>query len=447
MLNLWPITFFIFQGGKDHMKKNLRIVSVAAVSTVSAAPITSVTHLGNVTLPASGSTINVKPNISLNTKAGSVSVTISVSFSATVDGTTANANFGVNASNPSKIQLFKGSQEITDLNQVTEANAGEVYKVSMTNVGLNFGSQNANKKITLNFGSNWVAHTDSDTMTHSIEVQLDKNGVINLYQVAMDVTAKDFANPAVVTWHNGTTGAAVNSANIQLYAGADDGKMNISQVLNAVPVNQTKGNAYYAAQLGSDQSNISYSNNLKDVLKAAGVEVDAQGGFGAPSSFTFNLTATSNKNNATASLPVTVTVPNGKVTTVPSQTKTIMHNAYFYDKNAKRVGTDKVTRYNSVTVSMNKTKFSNGIEYYEVIENGKATGKFINADNIDGTKRTLKHNAYVYKTSKKRANKVTLKKGTEVTTYGGAYTFKNGKQYYKIGNDTEKTYVKVANFN
>ena len=360
------------------MKKNLRIVSVAvaasAVSTVSAAPITSVTHLGNVTLPASGSTVNVKPNISLNTKAGSVSAAISVSFSATVDGTTANANFGVNASNPLKIQLFKGSQEITDLNQVTEANAGEVYKVSMTNVGLNLGSENANKKITLNFGSNWVAHTDSDTMTHSIEVQLDKNGVINLYQVAMDVTAKVFANPAVVTWHNGTIGAAVNSANIQLYAGADDGKMNISQVLSTVPVNQTKGNAYYAAQLGSDQSNISYSNNLKDVLKAAGVEVDAQGGFVAPSSFTFNLTATSNRNNATASLPVTVTVPNAKVTTVPSVSKTIMHNAY------------------------------------------------------------------VYKTSKKRANKVTLKKGTEVTTYGGAYTF-------KIGNDTEKTYVKVANFN
>ena len=435
------------------MKKNLRIVSVAAaallavapvaasaVSTVSAAPITSVTHLGNVTLPASGSTVNVKPNISLNTKAGSVSAAISVSFSAT-----ANANFGVNASNPSKIQLFKGSQEITDLNQVTEANAGEVYKVSMTNVGLNFGSQNANKKITLNFGSNWVAHTDSDTMTHSIEVKLDKNGVINLYQVAMDVTAKDFANPAVVTWHNGTTGAAVNSANIQLYAGADDGKMNISQVINAVPVNQTKGNAYYAAQLGSDQSNISYSNNLKDALKAAGIEVDAQGGFVAPSSFTFNLTATSNKNNATASLPVTVTVPNAKVTTVPSVSKTIMHNAYFYDKNAKRVGTDKLTRYNSVTVSPTTTIDSKA--HYEVVENGKLSGKFINADNIDGTKRILRHSAYVYKTSKKRANKVTLKKGTEVTTYGSAYTFKNGKQYYKIGNDTEKTYVKVANFN
>ena len=123
-----------------------------------------------------------------------------------------------------------------------------------------------------------------------------------------------------------------------------------------------------------------------------------------------------------------------------------MHNAYYYDKDAKRVGTDKLTRYNSVSVAMSTTTIG-GKAYYEVIENGKATGKFINADNIDGTKRTLKHNAYVYKSSKKRANKVTLKKGTEVTTYGGAYTFKNGKQYYKIGNDTEKTYVLVANFN
>ncbi|EGF35669.1 surface layer protein, partial [Lactobacillus helveticus MTCC 5463] len=94
----------------------------------------------------------------------------------------------------------------------------------------------------------------------------------------------------------------------------------------------------------------------------------------------------------------------------------------------------------------NTTKLANGISYYEVIENGKATGKYINADNIDGTKRTLKHNAYVYKTSKKRANKVVLKKGTEVTTYGSPYTFKNGKKYYKIGADTKKTYVRVENF-
>ena len=112
-------------------------------------------------------------------------------------------------------------------------------------------------------------------------------------------------------------------------------------------------------------------------------------------------------NEFVKSSDLTATKPD---TTVLSQPKTIMHNAYYYDKDAKRVGTDKLTRYNSVNVAMSTTTIK-GKAYYEVIENGKATGKFINADNIDGTKRTLKHNAYVYKTSKKRANKVVLKKG------------------------------------
>ena len=147
-------------------------------------------------------------------------------------------------------------------------------------------------------------------------------------------------------------------------------------------------------------------------------------------------------NEFVKSSDLTATKPD---TTVASQSKTIMHNAYYYDKDAKRVGTDKLTRYNSVTVAMSTTKIGDKT-YYEVVENGKLSGKFINADNIDGTKRTLKHNAYVYKTSKKRANKVVLKKGDTVVTYSGTYTFKNGKQYYKINNNTEKTYVKASNF-
>ena len=115
-------------------------------------------------------------------------------------------------------------------------------------------------------------------------------------------------------------------------------------------------------------------------------------------------------NEFVKSSDLTATAPN---TTVESTSKTVMHNAYYYGK-----------------------------AYYEVVENGKLSGKYINADNIDGTKRTLKHNAYVYASSKKRANK----KGDTVTTYGASYTFKNGKQYYKIGNDTAKTYVKASNF-
>lgn len=450
------------------MKKNLRIVSVAAaallavapvaasaVSTVNADPVQSATNIGPVKPLPDNAKVNITPNVTLTTSNASASVdtALSASFTATVDGTTATSTFSVDAKDPSSVKMWaadgKGSDPnnpIKSLKDITSANAGTLYKVQLTNVSLNFGDKNGNKDVTLVLPDENGNHFDNNKNT--IKVHLDRNGVAKLGYVVFGVYAKDFANPQVVTWFNVTTGAPVTSANIQLYAGSDAGKMNVAQVINAVSPLENKGNGYVAKQNGNTINFDTKTNtdNLKNALKAMNVDVDPQGWFVAPKSFTFNLTATSNINNATATLPVTVNVPNGKDTTVPSQSKTIMHNAYYYDKDAKRVGTDKLTRYNSVTVAMNTTTI-NGKAYYEVIENGKATGKFINADNIDGTKRTLKHNAYVYKSSKKRANKVTLKKGTEVTTYGGAYTFKNGKQYYKIGNDTEKTYVKVANFN
>lgn len=442
------------------MKKNLRIVSVAAaallavapvaaagVSSVSADAVQSATQLGTVPALSNGDTVNVKPNVSLNTSAyEGVKANISVSFSATVNGTTAVSNFKPGAS---EISLWKEEKDkvtqVTDLQQVTSSNAGATYQVKMTNVGLNFGSQNANKKITLTFPEgDGFKLASNNSFTNSRTIQLDKNGTVTLNEVVLHVTAKDFANPAVVNWYNTATNSVVSTGNIELFAGSDAGKMNVAQVTSAALKKYHASN--YGTAANQESSTISYSNNLKDALKAMNVDVDAQGWFTAPKSFTFNMTATANNNDASRTLAVTVNVPNGKDTTVPSQSKTIMHNAYYYDKDAKRVGTDKVTRYNTVTVAMNTTKLANGISYYEVIENGKATGKFINADNIDGTKRTLKHNAYVYRSSKKRANKVVLKKGETVTTYGGSYTFKNGKQYYKIGNNTEKTYVKASNF-
>ena len=224
---------------------------------------------------------------------------------------------------------------------------------------------------------------------------------------------------------------------------AQNGKLNVSTLHDSLK------KQYQAVQVQDGKfNNVNLTTTVDDIkaeLEKAGIKVNAAGDFEAPDTFTVTLNAKSDFNGKTASLPVVVTVPNGKSTVVPSVSKTVMHNAYFYDKNAKRVGTDKLTRYNTVTVATSTT-IINGNAYYEVIENGKATGKYINTDNIDGTKRTLKHNAYVYKTSKKRANKVVLKKGTEVTTYGGSYKFKNGQRYYKIGANTEKTYVKVANF-
>ena len=122
------------------------------------------------------------------------------------------------------------------------------------------------------------------------------------------------------------------------------------------------------------------------------------------------------------------------------ETKKIMHNAYIYDKDHKRVGTKTLAAYSTVDVFGKATKLADGSLVYKIGDN-----QYVMADNIDGTSRTLSHNAYVYKTSKKRANRKVLKAGSQVTTFGSPYTFKNGKAYYRVGGPA-KQYVKVANF-
>ena len=120
--------------------------------------------------------------------------------------------------------------------------------------------------------------------------------------------------------------------------------------------------------------------------------------------------------------------------------KKVMHNAFIYDKDHKRVGTKTLAAYSNVNVYGAATKLADGSLVYQIGDN-----EYVMADNIDGTVRTLTHNAYVYKTSTKRADRRVLRKGAKVTTYGAPYTFKNGKAYYRIGGPA-KQYVKVANF-
>ncbi|TSO26304.1 SLAP domain-containing protein [Lactobacillus sp. LL6] len=121
-----------------------------------------------------------------------------------------------------------------------------------------------------------------------------------------------------------------------------------------------------------------------------------------------------------------------------SITKTTMHNSAVYDKNGKNTG-KTYSSYQKITVDPDTVEI-NGSQYY------KLTGKnqYIKATNIDGVKRTVEHNAYVYATSTRRANSKLVKKGTTIVTYGGSYKFKNGKRYYRVGGPA-KQYVKVAN--
>ena len=469
------------------MKKNLRIVSVAAaallavapvaasaVSTVSAADATTTTTATTTNKPTidltgagavtnAADTVTVTPNFTLTAavakdKKVTASATLQGTITASLNGTSVTANV-IDAAKDVTLKSNTGYTTIYKYDSTTKTTennlgkwneatndvyvkAGNDYQVELTGVGFSFGSANANKELSLKLPSNV---TVTGAAVNGDKLKVDQYGnVTNLTFTVKGIKAYDATNTSAVQFYNTNSGLIESKAASYMDLANNNGNLNVNTLLDGLK------KQYKAVQLQNGElKDVNVTTTAADLtaeLEKAGIKVNAAGDFEAPASFTATLTAKSTVNGKVATLPVTVTVPNGKVTTVPSQTKTIMHNAYYYDKDAKRVVTDKVTRYNTVTVAMNTTKLANGISYYEVIENGKATGKFINADNIDGTKRTLKHNAYVYKSSKKRANKVVLKKGTEVTTYGGSYTFKNGKQYYKIGNNTDKTYVKVANF-
>ena len=460
------------------MKKNLRIVSAAAAALLAVAPVaasavsvnaadssavTTATNTAatnnNVSLNLNGAgdtannaanTVNVSSNFSLNASVKdtnnnvTANATLGGELTATLNGTTVSASLADAAqdvtvsSTDGKTNFYSFNKDTKKLeNKLNDVVAGTDYKLTLTNMGFSFGSSMKNKTVTVKVGKDATLNGK----TGDVQVTLDQYGNATGLTYTQTLHAYNQSVTNAVYFINVNSGTTETKGTWMTLA--NNGKLNVSSVLDSL----TK--QYTAVQYSNKAfKKVDITTTPADVtaeLKKAGVDVDASGNFTAPDTFTVTLNAKSDVNGKAASLPVVVTVPNGKVTTVPSQSKTIMHNAYFYDKNAKRVGTDKVTRYNSVTVAMSTTKIGDKT-YYEVVENGKATGKFINADNIDGTKRTLKHNAYVYKSSKKRANKVVLKKGTEVTTYGGTYTFKNGKQYYKIGNNTDKTYVKASNF-
>ena len=444
------------------MKKNLRIVSAAAaallaVAPVAAAGVSSVSAATTVNINgATSSTVAQNTDVNLATNFTAIAFVagqngtqdtngvVSGSVTATYNGQSYTGN--LTDGNAKDTTVYSASDKKAVDVSSKDFVAGQYYAV-IKDVSFNFGSQNAGKKLTVSLKGGLLTTTDKDAKAaESVTVTLDKNGVANFAEVQTPnfKAVNPFSN-ATVAWYNNN--AVATSANVTVNAGSNN-LVNVNQIVAAL-------NNYKPFELSrGDNGNVTSTSltspitaeEVTNQLKKQNITVDGAGYFTAPTSLSLSFTATANNSNASAALPVTVSIPNGKVTTVPSQRKTIMHNAYYYKEDGTtRANNDKAKRYESVNVAMSTKKIGNK-DFYEVIKDGKATGMYINADNIDGTKRTLKHNAYVYKTSKKRANKVVLKKGDTVVTYGGTYTFKNGKQYYKINNNTEKTYVKASNF-
>lgn len=122
-------------------------------------------------------------------------------------------------------------------------------------------------------------------------------------------------------------------------------------------------------------------------------------------------------------------------------TKRLMRNSYSYDASGKKLSTAKLTAGSYLKVYGSAVTIGNS-KYYKY-----GTNKYVKAGNIDGTSRTLTHNAYVYTVKGARNwNEAKRLKGTAVVTYGSRVKL-SGKYYYMVGFSGQTAlYIKAGNF-
>lgn len=204
----------------------------------------------------------------------------------------------------------------------------------------------------------------------------------------------------------------------------------------------TDDGAHNTLEITADFAEKSSSSSSGSSTTTPSTNVNTDNSSTTTSSSSDNSSTTSSSANTSSSSSST-TSTNTEEKLGKKHSMTVMYNAYVYNKDHERVGTKTIKAFSKINIYGKKTTLNDGEPAYQI---GK--GEYIVANNVTGVKRTLKHNAFIYSTSKKRANRKVLKKGAKITTYGGKVTFKNGKQYYRIEGATKnsKMYVKVANF-
>ena len=179
---------------------------------------------------------------------------------------------------------------------------------------------------------------------------------------------------------------------------------------------------------------IYYSLGNNAYIKAANVV----GGANASSS---SKTTNSTKKSTTSKTTSTKKTSTKKDSDMDAIKVKLIHNAYVYDQNGKRIkkynGKTKLTK--GTTVNTYGTDTINGKDYYQLNAAGTA---FVKASNVDSTSSvtiTMKKNAYIYD-GNGDTEKKTVKKGKKVKATEARYI--GTKLYYKIGDDQ---FVKAAN--
>lgn len=467
------------------MKKNLKIVSLAAAALLAVSPIV-----------ASVSTVNATPKTAKETKkpAAKKITTINASdvkadqtpyftegnqsvSSGSINLTKANtvdeivsqimAKYNVNVNDNTEVAWDKAAltQSVENglknasiaVNNGTFAFPANSFTI---NVVFNYGSLSSVKSITLpvtvnaynapaDYSANPIITYNGKKYDHDQNIELADNAAFNYVKVngtvdtaaiqkafTAHLSSKDNNTVAVTVDASKVNTAVAGKYLVTVTAVNPGGKKTILTFQLTVG---EKGATYKTVNTASPVYSINgnavsqTSNNV-----AAGTSVAT---FGAP--VTVNGVSYTRINGANADQFVLtsafdqVAKNNTDETTTVTSDVIIMHSAAAYTKDGKRAKKTFKT-YANVSVE-GKAVTINGAKYYKIA----GTDYYVKATNISGTKRTLKRRSYIYKSSKRRANRKVLKKGAKVTTYGGSIKFKNGKRYYRIN---KGQYVRTSNF-
>lgn len=187
-----------------------------------------------------------------------------------------------------------------------------------------------------------------------------------------------------------------------------------------------------------------YSLGNNAYIKAANVVGGANASSSSKTTTSTTKKTTSTKKSTTSkttSTKKTSTKKDSEASDMDAIKVKLIHNAYVYDQNGKRIkkynGKTKLTK--GTTVNSYGTDTINGKDYYQLNAAGTA---FVKASNVDSTSSvtiTMKKNAYIYD-GNGDTEKKTVKKGKKVKATEARYI--GTKLYYKIGDDQ---FVKAAN--
>ena len=187
-----------------------------------------------------------------------------------------------------------------------------------------------------------------------------------------------------------------------------------------------------------------YSLGNNAYIKAANVVGDANASSSSKTTTSTTKKTTSTKKSTTSkttSTKKTSTKKDSEASDRDAIKVKLIHNAYVYDQNGKRIkkynGKTKLTK--GTTVNTYGTDTINGKDYYQLNAAGTAFVKASNVDSASSVTITMKKNAYIYD-GNGDTEKKTVKKGKKVKATEARYI--GTKLYYKIGDDQ---FVKAAN--